>query len=150
MNVKEVRIKAMRVKQEINWGMLMENKKVLLVEDNELNLKLYLYALRPVDAQILVARNGNEALDQIFNERPDLVVLDIQIPGISGIDVAKQVRDNPEFADLPIIAVTAYSMAGDKEKILAAGCNYYLSKPIDTRAFPKILQAILDGESPGI
>ena len=115
----------------------MENKKVLLVEDNEPNLKLYLYALRPVGAQILVARDGNETLDQIFNGKPDVVVLDIQIPGISGIDVAKQVRENPEFVDLPIIAVTAYSMAGDKEKILAAGCNYYLSKPIDTRAFPK-------------
>jgi|SRR5271157_2969346 len=128
----------------------MENKRVLIVEDNELNLKLYLYALRPVGAQILVAHNGNEALDQIFNEKPDLVVLDIQIPGISGIDVAKTVRENPEFADLPIIAVTAYSMAGDKEKILNSGCNYYLSKPIDTRAFPKIIQSILDGETPEI
>jgi two-component system cell cycle response regulator DivK len=126
----------------------VEIKKLLIVEDNELNLKLYLYALRPLDAQILIARNGEEALDLVLREKPDAVVLDIQIPGISGMDVAKAVRADPDVAGTPIIAVTAYSMAGDKEKILAAGCDYYLAKPIDTRAFPRIIQSILDGEVP--
>jgi len=129
---------------------LVENKKLLIVEDNELNLKLYQYALRPVQAQIIVARNGHEALELILNEKPDLVILDIQIPGISGIEVVKSVRQNPEFADMPVIAVTAYTMVGDKEKILNAGCNYYLSKPIDTRAFLRIIQALLNGEIPEI
>lgn len=129
---------------------MLQAKKVLVVEDNELNLKLFLLTLRPVDAEILVARNGFEALDQIFGAKPDLVILDIQIPGVSGIDVAQQVRAHPSFADLPILAVTAYSMTGDKEKILAAGCTYYISKPIDTRAFPSIVQAILNGETPAL
>jgi CheY-like chemotaxis protein len=131
-------------------GKCVEAKKLLIVEDNELNLKLYLMVLRPLNAELLVARNGKDALDLIQAEKPDAVVLDIQIPGISGIEVAKAVRANPDVAGTPIIAVTAYSMAGDKEKILAAGCDYYLSKPIDTRAFPTIIQDILDGNVPEI
>jgi CheY-like chemotaxis protein len=131
-------------------GNRVEVKKLLIVEDNELNLKLYLYALRPLNAQILVARNGEEALDLIFREKPDAVVLDIQLPGIGGMEVAKAVRTNPDVAGTPIIAVTAYSMVGDKDKILAAGCDYYLSKPIDTRAFPRIIQSVLDGKTPPI
>jgi len=109
---------------------------------------LYLLARRSLDFQVLVARNCEEALDMIQNEKPDAVVLDIQIPGISGIEVAKAVRANPDVAGTPIIAVTAYSMAGDKEKILAAGCDYYLSKPIDTRGFPRTIQSVLNGETP--
>ncbi len=126
----------------------MVKKKILIVEDNELNLKLYLYALKPINADFLIAKNGEDALSLIQKDKPDLVILDIQIPGKSGIEVAKIVRLNPEFIKMQIIAVTAYSMAGDKEKILAAGCNYYLSKPIDTRAFPKIIQNLLDGKIP--
>ncbi len=128
----------------------MPKKKILIVEDNDLNLKLYLYALRPIAADILIAKNGDDALTLIQKEKPDLVILDIQIPGKSGIEVAKIVRAKPELDKIAIIAVTAYSMAGDKEKILAAGCNYYLSKPIDTRAFPKIIQDVLDGKKPPI
>ncbi len=126
----------------------MGKKKILIVEDNELNLKLYLYALRPIVVDTLIAKNGDDALALIQKERPDLVILDIQIPGKSGIEVAKIVRAKPELNKMPIIAVTAYSMAGDKEKILAAGCNYYLSKPIDTRAFPNIIQDLLSGKTP--
>jgi CheY-like chemotaxis protein len=122
--------------------------QVLVVEDNEINLKLMLYTLRQVGTQILTARDGNEALEVISSERPDLVVLDIQLPGLSGMEVAKAVRANPVVAGTPIIAVTAYSMAGDKEKILAAGCDYYLSKPIDTRGFPRTIQSVLNGETP--
>jgi len=128
----------------------MSQKKLLIVEDNELNLKLYMYALKTVKVEILVAKNGDEALNLIRTQKPDVMVLDIQIPGKSGIEVAKIVRANPEFKNMLIIAVTAYSMAGDKEKILGAGCNYYLSKPIDTRAFPKIIQNLLDGKEPPI
>ncbi len=128
----------------------MPKKKILIVEDNDLNLKLYLYALRPIAADILIAKNGDDALNLIQKEKLDLVILDIQIPGKSGIEVAKIVRANPQFSQIQIIAVTAYSMAGDKEKILAAGCNYYMSKPIDTRAFPKIIQDVLDGNKPAI
>ncbi len=80
------------------------------------------------------------------HEHPDLVILDIQIPGKSGIEVAKAMRANPTLKDVPILAVTAYSMTGDREKILGSGCNYYLAKPIDTREFAKIVQDILAGQ----
>jgi two-component system cell cycle response regulator DivK len=138
------------MREEKTEGNNVGKKKLLIVEDNELNLKLYLYTLRPIDAQILISRNGHEALNLILKEKPDLVILDIQIPGISGIEVAKTVRQNPALANIPLIAVTAYTMVGDKEKILNAGCDYYLSKPIDTRAFLKIIQTILAGEIPEI
>lgn len=117
---------------------------MLIVEDNELNLKLYTIILKKFDLKILIAREGNKALTMIFNEKPDLVILDIQIPGMSGLDIAKKVRSYPEFNCMPLIAVTAYSMSGDKEKILNAGCNYYISKPLDTREFAKAIQNILE------
>ncbi len=126
----------------------MEKKKVLVVEDNDLNLKLCLLALRASDATILVARNGDDAVVQVERENPDLVILDIRLPGRSGIEVAKAMRAMPTLKDVPILAVTACAMPGDKERILAAGCNYYIPKPIDTRAFPKIVHAILAGQIP--
>jgi len=124
----------------------MGKKKLLVVEDNEVNLKLYMYMLKSLDAEIIVARTGVEALDAIESQMPNLVILDIQIPEIDGLEVAKRVRKNPEFKDLTIIAVTAYSMVGDKEKILQSGCNYYVSKPIDTRKFPVMITKLLNGE----
>ncbi|GAB4326926.1 MAG: response regulator [Promethearchaeota archaeon] len=123
-------------------------KKVLIVDDNPVNLKLFQYALKPVQAEFTVARDGNEAIEKISSERPDLVILDIQIPGISGLEVAKRVKSDPELKDTILVAVTAYSMEGDKQKILAAGCDWYISKPIDTRAFPQVIQRFLDGEGP--
>ncbi len=126
----------------------MGKKKVLIVEDNDLNLKLYLLVLRQLDATIMVSKDGDDALVQVEKEHPELVILDVQLPGRNGIEVAKAVRANPALKSVQILAVTAYSMAGDREKILDAGCNYYLAKPIDTRAFPKIIQSILDGQKP--
>ncbi len=126
----------------------MGKKKVLIVEDNDLNLKLYLLVLRQLNATIMVSKDGDDALVQVEKEHPELVILDVQLPGRNGIEVAKAVRANPALKSVQILAVTAYSMAGDREKILDAGCNYYLAKPIDTRAFPKIIQSILDGQKP--
>jgi two-component system cell cycle response regulator DivK len=123
-------------------------KKITIVEDNELNLKLYQYMLRKIDAEIKFARDGQEALNIITTDPPDLVLLDIQIPGISGLDVIQKLRQMPEFAALPVIAVTAYSMVGDREKILAAGCTEYVSKPIDTHTFPDLITKYLTENTP--
>lgn len=119
-------------------------KKILIVEDNELNRKLYFYVLKSLDLTIEIAIDGYEALDKIHHDTYDLVILDIQIPGISGIDVIKEIRKEEKYHNLKVIAVTAYSMQGDREKILDAGCNEYLSKPINTREFPLQIQKLLD------
>ncbi len=119
-------------------------KKILIVEDNPNNLQLFSILLRKSPVNLITASDGNEALDIIRREKPDLVILDIQIPGVSGIEVLKEIKAEPEFQDIIFIAVTAYAMQGDKEKILAAGSDYYMSKPIDTRQFPKMVCEILD------
>ncbi len=121
----------------------MVKKKILVVEDNELNLKLFGYVLRSPEVDVMVARTGEEALAMIASERPDLVVLDIQLPGMNGMDVTKQVKQDPRLTHTIIVAVTALAMAGDRERALNAGCNYYLPKPIDTRTFRQTILAIL-------
>ena len=122
---------------------IMSKKRILIVEDNDMNLKLYQYTLKSIDADMLIARDGNDALKIILSEPLDLVILDIQIPGISGLDVIKQVREKVNLKNLKVIAVTAYSMRGDREKILEAGCNEYVSKPINTREFPQLIREYL-------
>ncbi|MHA1731028.1 MAG: response regulator [Promethearchaeota archaeon] len=124
----------------------MSGKKVLVVEDNPNNLQLFQIILKRLDVEVLTATDGEEALRTIKREKPDLVVLDIQIPGISGLDVLAEIRGTPDLEGILVIAVTAYAMQGDKEKILAAGANHYLSKPINTREFPKIVEKMLAGE----
>lgn len=123
----------------------MESKKILIVEDNENNLQLFKIILRKLGPEILVAKNGPDAFELIKSRHPDLIMMDIQIPGMSGIDVIKETRKLPDFAETPIIAVTAYAMSGDKEKILAAGADYYLSKPVNTRELPLKVKEILEG-----
>ncbi len=125
----------------------MVKKKILVVEDNELNLKLFEYVLRSPGVDVRVARTGDEALAMIAREPLDLVVLDIQLPGMSGIDVAKRVRRDPALSCTRIIAVTALAMAGDRERVLDAGCDYYVSKPIDTRSFRQLILGILDQDA---
>ncbi|MHA1731025.1 MAG: response regulator [Promethearchaeota archaeon] len=127
----------------------MPQKTILVVEDNPNNLALFEIILRSLDAEILTARNGHEALEKIVSNKPDLTVLDVQIPGISGLEVAARVRAMPEFQEMPIVAVTSYAMKGDREKILAAGVDYYVPKPIDTRAFPKVIKDFLYGGERG-
>lgn len=117
--------------------------KILIVEDNEVNLKLYSYLMKNIPSEVFIAKDGEEALAKAIANEPQIIILDIQIPKISGLDVAKQLRQNPKFKNTKIIAVTAYAMEGDKEKILQAGCDNYISKPLDTRAFTKLLQDLV-------
>ena len=114
-------------------------KKILIVEDNPQNMKVELMALRPHGYILLQATDGEEALQIAMRDKPDLIIMDIQLPKVSGLEVTGRLRQMPDFRHTPIIAVTAYAMRGDKEKAIEAGCNAYLSKPINTRELPKVV-----------
>ena len=121
----------------------MRKEKVLIVEDNPQNMKLLEMLLKAKDYILLKAYDGEEALDMAIREQPDLIVMDMQLPKMSGLEVTKQLRQTPVFSHTPIIALTAYAMRGDKEQFMEAGCNAYLSKPISTRELPMIIDQML-------
>ena len=91
------------------------------------------------------ATDGEEALDMAVKECPDLIMMDMQLPNMSGLDVTRSLRRMPEFHNVPIIALTAYAMKGDREKFLEAGCDTYLSKPVNTRELPEAIAEMLLG-----
>jgi two-component system cell cycle response regulator DivK len=110
-------------------------KKVLIVEDNELNMKLFRDLLEAHGYQTLESRDGIEALRVARDERPDLILMDIQLPEVSGLEVAKWIKEDEQLRSIPIIAVTAFAMKGDEEKIREGGCEGYLAKPISLTSF---------------
>jgi len=120
-------------------------KKILIVEDNSQNMKVELMALRPYGYTLLLATDGEEALEIAVNNKPDLIIMDIQLPEISGLEVARRLRQMPTFSHTPIIALTAYAMRGDRERVIEAGCDAYLSKPISTRELPRVVAEMLSG-----
>ena len=105
-------------------------KTVLIVEDNELNMKLFHDLLDAHGYSTLQTRNGLEALKMAREHRPDLILMDIQLPEVSGLEVTKWLKDDEELRDIPVIAVTAFAMKGDEERIRQGGCEAYISKPI--------------------
>src|SRR4030042_146819 len=119
------------------------SKKILIVEDNPQNMRLIEMALSAESYTLLEATNGEEALEVAKKERPDLIIMDIQLPKMSGLEVTRKLREISEFSRTPIIAITAYAMKGDKEKALDAGCNAYLSKPISARDLPNLIAKML-------
>ena len=110
-------------------------KKVLGVEDNELNMKLFNDLLEANGYQVIQTRDGLSALELARKHRPDLILMDIQLPEVSGIEVTKWLKDDDELRDIPVIAVTAFAMKGDEERIRSGGCEAYISKPISVLAF---------------
>ena len=119
------------------------SKKILIVEDNPQNMKVAKMTVSPHGYTLLEASNGDEALEKAVRDKPDLIIMDIQLPKMSGLEVTERLRQMPDFRSIPIIAVTAYAMKGDKEKAIAAGCDAYLSKPINTRRLPKVVAEML-------
>ena len=119
------------------------SKKILIVEDNPQNMRLIEMALSAESYFLLEATNGEEALEIAKKERPDLIIMDVQLPKMSGLEVTRKLREIPEFTQIPIIAITAYAMKGDEEKALDAGCNAYLSKPIRARELPNVIAKML-------
>ena len=118
-------------------------EKILIVEDNPQNMRLIEMVLRDKDYTLLKATDGDEALEVAFRELPDLIIMDIQLPKLSGLEVTKKLRETPAFSHIPIIAITAYAMKGDKEGIIESGCDAYVSKPINTRELPGVIAEML-------
>ena len=118
-------------------------EKILIVEDNPLNMKLLKMVLRAENYTLLMATDGEEALDMAMREQPDLIIMDIQLPKMSGLEVTRKLRETPAFSHTPIIGVTAYAMKGDKERVIESGCDAYLSKPINTRELPEVIAEML-------
>jgi CheY-like chemotaxis protein len=113
----------------------MDTKKILLVEDNPVNRRLAVFLLRSQGYQVREATGAQEAFEILEKERPDLIVMDIQLPGMDGLEITRKLKEQPATADIPVIAVTSYAMKGDREKALAAGCAGYVTKPIDKTTF---------------
>lgn len=109
--------------------------KILIIEDNEQNLYLETFILQKNGHEIIQARNGETGIAIAAQILPDLILLDIQLPGMDGYTVAEQLRKNPTIANRPIIAVTSYALPGDRERILEAGCTSYIEKPINPDTF---------------
>jgi len=105
-------------------------KSILIVEDNELNMKLFQDLLEAHGYQTIQTRNGLEALELARQHRPSLILMDIQLPEVSGLEITKWLKDDAELCSIPVIAVTAFAMKGDEERIREGGCEAYLSKPI--------------------
>ena len=118
-------------------------KTVLIVEDNELNMKLFHDLLEAHGYQTVGTRNGIEALDLARKHRPDLIIMDIQLPEVSGLEVTKWLKDDPELKSIPVVAVTAFAMKGDEERIREGGCEAYLSKPISVGKFIETVRHFL-------
>ena len=110
-------------------------KTVLIVEDNELNMKLFRDLLEAHGYRTSATSNGFEALDLVRKMRPDLILMDIQLPQVSGLEVTRWIKDDPELRVIPVVAVTAFAMKGDEERIREGGCEAYLSKPISVGKF---------------
>jgi len=118
-------------------------QKILIVEDNPLNMRLMEMILKANSYTLLKATDGEEALDIAAREKPALVLMDIRLPKVSGLEVARRLKENPAFSHISIIALTAHAMKGDKEKAIEAGCDSYLSKPINTRELPRLVADML-------
>jgi len=120
------------------------SKTVLIVEDNELNMKLFHDLLESQGYATLQTRDGIDALKIARENRPDLILMDIQLPEVSGLEVAKWIKEDDNLKSIPIIAVTAFAMKGDEEKIRQGGCEAYLAKPISVAKFLETVQKFLN------
>ena len=119
---------------------VMMSKTVLIVEDNELNMKLFHDLLESQGYSTLQTREGLQALALARQHRPDLILMDIQLPEISGLEVTKWLKDDEELSHIPVIAVTAFAMKGDEERIRQGGCEAYISKPISVKHFLEVVR----------
>ncbi|MEE2566827.1 response regulator [Hyphobacterium marinum] len=119
------------------------SKKVLIVEDNELNMKLFHDLLEAHGYDTLGTKDGLKALELAREHRPDLILMDIQLPEVSGLEVTKWIKDDDELSGIPVVAVTAFAMKGDEERIREGGCEAYLSKPITVTTFIETVQRFL-------
>ncbi|MEX2649298.1 MAG: response regulator [Alphaproteobacteria bacterium] len=116
---------------------------ILVIEDNDLNRKLFRDLLSANSYVVLLAADGEEGYRVARERQPDLIVLDIQLPGASGLDVTRWIKDDPATREIPVVAVTALAMRGDEQRVLAAGCDAYVSKPISCGEFLETVNRFL-------
>ncbi|MCB9454172.1 MAG: response regulator [Anaerolineaceae bacterium] len=121
----------------------MGKHRILVVEDNRDNMTLMVDVLASMDFDVLQAENGQQGVDTAQTEKPDLILMDLSLPGMDGWTATKEIKKRPDLAHIPVIALTAHAMVGDRERALAAGCDDYISKPINlgelTRKINKLL-----------
>lgn len=120
-------------------------KRALIVEDNTMNLKLLLDILEVSGLEAMSTKAGEPALDLVREYRPHVILMDIQLPDVSGLEVTRRIKADDALSEIPIIAVTALAQRGDKERVLDAGCDAYVSKPISVADFLKLVREFLDG-----
>lgn len=117
--------------------------RILVIEDNPQNLELMCYLLRAFGHTVLAARNGAEGIEMSRREMLDAIICDVHLPGVDGYEVARHLKKHPVLRQIPLIAVTALAMVGDREKLLSAGFDGYIDKPIDPERFVKQIEAFI-------
>ena len=110
-------------------------KRILVIEDNETNMYLTCFILRKNNYEVIEARNGKQGVELAIKEKPDLIIMDIDLPDIDGLEATKRIKESEEAGNIPIVAFTSYAMSGDRGKALNAGCTGYLEKPINPETF---------------
>jgi CheY-like chemotaxis protein len=123
----------------------MKSKTILVVEDNELNMKLVRSLLMIGNYEIIEAPDAETGMHLMKKHQPDLVLMDVQLPGINGLRATRIIKKDPAIKDIPVVALTSYAMQGDEEKAAEAGCTGYITKPIDTKAFLEIINQYIRG-----
>jgi two-component system, cell cycle response regulator DivK len=126
----------------------MAGEPILVVDDNDLNLELMRDLLEGEGYRVRVAIDANDAIAVLHDFRPRLIFMDIQLPGMDGLTLTRMLKANPSMRDIRIVGLTAYAMAGDEERMRAAGCDGYLAKPLDTRRLPGVVTSLLQPAAP--
>jgi CheY-like chemotaxis protein len=122
-------------------------KTVLVIEDNDDNMELITFILEENGYKVLKAETGRQGFDMALKSRPDFIILDIQLPDIDGLEVLRKIRSLEIDGSIPVIAMTSYAMVGDREKMMVAGCNGYIEKPIDPETVINQIREIIGEES---
>jgi two-component system cell cycle response regulator DivK len=125
-------------------------RKILIVEDNDDSRELVVKVLKNKGYQLIEAADGEVAIEKAIAEKPDLILMDISIPKMNGYEVTKKLKSLEEFREIPIVALTAHAMKGDREKVIVAGFEGYISKPINVRELPEQVRSYLRGKRESI
>jgi CheY-like chemotaxis protein len=126
-------------------GGTVGKNRILVVDDNDTNLKLLRWLLEKKGYEVHTAGDARTARETLRSLHPDLVLMDIQLPDVDGLELTRELKADPALRDIPVVAVTSYAMKGDEQKSLDAGCEGYITKPIDTRQFPIEIEKFLKG-----
>ena len=127
----------------------MAGERILLVEDNVVNRRMAEFLLKSRGLVVIEAVTGAQAIELARAERPDLIIMDLQLAGMDGFAATRAIKADPATRHIPVVAMTAYAMSGDRERALEAGCDGYITKPIDTKQFPLTIERYLAARRPG-